>query len=214
MKTDELKSIGISAGLILTNIAVMWVFAFTPLSKISNIVFSTFIIGVIFYGILLTGGVYLAKRGIRNSDTKKAWIGTGILQFAYGIFGAGVLRMLSPETQALALAATAAITTGITVMSGLLVYLTDHDFSSWQKYSNYLFMGVLLMSFIGTFSTGLIIVAFTLALLGFITYLVYEIWDMKQRPSNVYLNGIGTYVAFMGVFVQILQIVIEMIAKR
>lgn len=214
MKTDELKSIGFSTGLILANIAVMWVFAFTPLAKISNIVFSTFILGAIFYGALLTGGVYLAKKGIRDSDSKKAWIGTGILQFAYGIFGAGVLNMIGPQTQAIALAATAAITTGITVISGLAVYLTDHDFSSWQKYSNYLFMGVLLMSLIGTFSTGLIVVAFTLALLGFITYLVYEIWDMKQRPSSVYLNGIGIYVAFMGVFVQILQIVIQMLAER
>lgn len=214
MKTDELKSIGFSTGLILANIAVMWVFSFTPLAKISNIVFSTFILGVIFYGALLTGGVYLAKKGIRDSDGKKAWIGTGILQVAYGIFGAGVLSMIGPQTQAIALAATAVITTGITVMSGLAVYLTDHDFSSWQKYSNYLFMGVLLMSFIGTFSTGLIVVAFTLALLGFITYLVYEIWDMKQRPSSVYLNGIGIYVAFMGVFVQILQIVIQMLGER
>lgn len=214
MKTDELKSIGFSTGLILANIAVMWVFSFTPLAKISNIVFSTFILGVIFYGALLTSGVYLAKKGIRDSDSKKAWIGTGILQVAYGIFGAGVLSMIGPQTQAIALAATAVITTGITVMSGLAVYLTDHDFSSWQKYSNYLFMGVLLMSFIGTFSTGLIVVAFTLALLGFITYLVYEIWDMKQRPSSVYLNGIGIYVAFMGVFVQILQIVIQMLGER
>lgn len=214
MKTDELKSIGISTGLILANIAVMWIFAFTPLSKISNLVFSTFILGVIFYGALLTGGVYLAKTGIRNNDNKKAWIGTGVLQFAYGIFGAGVLGIIGPQTQAIVLAATAVITTGITVMSGLLVYLTDHDFSSWQRYSNYLFMGVLLMSFIGTFSRGLIIIAFTMALLGFITYLVYEIWDMKQRPSNIYLNGIGIYVAFMGVFVQILQIVIEMLAER
>ncbi|WEL23004.1 Bax inhibitor-1 family protein [Candidatus Nanohalovita haloferacivicina] len=214
MKTEELKSIGLSAGLILINIAVMWVFAFTPLSTISNIVFSTFILGVIFYGALLTGGVYLAKKGIRNNQTKQAWLGTAILQITYGIFGAGILGMIGPRTQMIALAATAIITTAITVISGLLVYLTEHDFSSWQRYSNYLFMGVLGISFIGTFSRGLIIVAFALALAGFLTYLVYEIWDMKQRPSNVYLNGIGIYVAFMGVFVQILQIVIEMLADR
>ncbi|QKQ98616.1 hypothetical protein GKQ38_03785 [Candidatus Nanohaloarchaea archaeon] len=214
MKTDELKSIGLSAALILANIAVMWVFAFTPLSQISEIVFTHLILGVIFYGILLTAGVHLAKSGIRNSDSKKAWTGTGVLQFAYGIFGAGVLSMVGPKTQALALGATAVITTGITVISGLAVYLTDHNFSSWQRYSNYLFMGVFLMALIGTFTAPLAILAFILALLGFITYLVYEIWDMKQRPSSIYLNGIGIYVAFMGVFVQILQLVIEMMADR
>ena len=214
MNSNELKSIGFSTGLILANIAVMWIFAFTPLSQISQLVFTHLILGVIFYGILLTAGVHLAKTGIRNSDSKKAWTGTGVLQFAYGIFGAGVLSMLAPQTQAIALGITAVITTAITILSGLTVYLTDHDFSSWNRYSNYLFMGVFLMALIGTFTPPLAAIAFILALLGFITYLIYEIWDMKQRPSSVYLNGIGIYVAFMGVFVQILQLVIEMMGER
>ncbi|MFB6146042.1 MAG: hypothetical protein ABEJ99_06110 [Candidatus Nanohaloarchaea archaeon] len=74
----------------------MWVFAFTPLSTVSNLVFQYLIVGVLFYGALLTGGFWLAKRGIRNSDHGKAYLGTGILQFEYGIFGAG---LLGPRTQ-------------------------------------------------------------------------------------------------------------------
>ncbi|MFB6217400.1 MAG: hypothetical protein ABEJ72_10640, partial [Candidatus Aenigmatarchaeota archaeon] len=91
-----------------------------------------------------------------------------------------------------------------------LVYLTGHDFSSWNRYANYLFMGVLLFALVGTFAGPLGIIAFALALLGFIVYLVYEIWNLRQRPSNVLLNGVGIYVAVMGVFVEILRLVVAM----
>jgi len=73
-----------------------------------------------------------------------------------------------------------------------------------------MFIGVFVFALIGSLTPTVLIIAFLLALAGFITYLVYEIWEMKQRPGKVYLNSIGIYVAFMGVFVEILQLVIEM----
>lgn len=211
----ELKSLGVATGLIILNIAVMWIFAFTPLSTINNLLFDTFfLLGVVVYGALLTGGVALAKRGIRNDDRKLAVGGAGLVQFAYGIFGAGILGMVAPQAQAVALGITAVITTIIAVLSGLLVYGTGHDFSSWGRYANYIFLGVLGISLIGSFSGPFILVAFALALIGFIVYLVHEIYQVKTRPGRPFLNGIGVYVAFMGVFVQILQLVIQMLMEE
>jgi FtsH-binding integral membrane protein len=210
IKSDELKSLALSAGLVLLNVAFMALFALTPARNFTNFAFQIPIVGVIVFGAMITGGVYLAKRGIRNNNSSTAIGGTAILQAAYAIFGAGIIGFLPLSAQGAALAVTAVITTVIALLAGLLVYGTSHDFSQWRRYSNYMFMGVLLFALIGSFAPPVVLIAFILALLGFITYLVYEIWEMKQRPGKVYMNSIGIYVAFMGVFVQILQIVAEM----
>jgi len=91
---------------------------------------------------------------------------------------------------------------------------TNHDFSSWGKYANYIFLGVLGISLIGSFSGPFILVAFFLALIGFIVYLIHQIYMTKIRPSTPFLNGIGLYTAYMGVFVEILQLVIRMLADE
>ena len=211
----ELKSLGIATGLIILNIAVMWIFAFTPLAMINDILFDTFfLLGVIVYGLLLSGGLYMAKKGIRSENAGLAVAGTSVVQIAYGIFGAGILGFIAPGIQALAIAITGVISVAIAVLAGLLVYGTGHDFSSWGRYSNYIFLGVFGVSFIGSFSPALIIVAFTLALIGFIVYLIHEIYNVKTRPGKPFLNGIGVYTAFMGVFVEILQLVVQMLADE
>ncbi|MFB6158939.1 MAG: hypothetical protein ABEJ95_04770 [Candidatus Nanohalobium sp.] len=211
----QLKSLGIATGLILLNIAVMWVFAFTPLSAVNDLLFGTFLfLGVIVYGAMLTGGVYLAKRGVRNGEKGKAVGGASIIQFAYGMFGAGIIGFLSPSIQGLALGITGVVTTAIAVLSGLLVFGTSHDFSNWGRYANYIFLGVLGVSFIGSFSGIFALISFTLALIGFIVYLIHQIYVTKTRPSTPFLNGIGLYTAYMGVFVEILQLVVEMLIQE
>lgn len=214
IQSNELKSLGLSSGLVLFNIALMAVLALTPARQFTNLAFSIPIVGVLVFGALITGGVYLAKQGIRNNNIGQAYGGTGILQAAYAVFGAGIIGFLPQSAFAPVLGITAVVTTVIAFLSGLLVYGTDHDFRNWGKYSSYMFLGVLGFAFIGSFSPTLVAVAFVLALAGFITYLVYEIWEMRQSPQNVYLNAIGIYVAFMGVFVQILQIVVEMYLRE
>lgn len=214
-KEGQLKSLGIATALIILNIAVMWIFAFTPLSALNDILFDIFIVGVVVYGAMLTGGLALAKRGIRNQDNSLAIGGTGLIQIAYGLFGAGILSMvLTPSAQAIALAITGVITTLIAIFAGLLVFGTSHDFSSWGKYANYIFLGVLGISFIGSFSGPFILLAFGLALLGFIVYLIHQVYMTKTRPSTPFLNGIGLYTAYMGVFVEILQLVVRMLADE
>ena len=211
----QLKSLGIATALIILNIAVMWIFAFTPLAAVNELLFGTFLfLGVIVYGALLTGGVWLARKGVRNGDKTQALAGTSIIQLAYGMFGAGIIGMLSASIQATALGLTGVVTTVIAVFSGLLVFGTDYDFSSWGQYANYIFLGVLGVSFIGSFSGIFALISFTLALIGFIVYLIHQIYVTKTRPSTPFLNGIGLYTAYMGVFVQILQMIVEMLLSR
>lgn len=212
LETPELKSIGISTALIMTNIGMIWVFLYTPLRLVNSIVFSTLILGMIFYGVLLTAGNWLGKKGIKEQDMQKAIIGTALLQFAYGMFGAGVLNLLGTTENSvifLILGATLIITLFISFLAGLLVYWTDRDFSKFQNYSSYAFIAAFVMGVIGSFSGIFATIAFFLVLLGFLLDLIYEIWQLRSRPRNVILNGFGIYVAFMGVFVEILRLVVE-----
>lgn len=213
---DQIKSLLIATGLILFNIGLMWVFAFTPLSKINDLLFGTFfLLGVIVYGAMLSIGIWLAKKGFKEGNKSLAISGTGLTQLAYGIFGAGILSMaLSPQIQGLALLITAIASGIIALGSGLLVFGTGHDFSNWGRYANYIFLGVLGISFIGSFTPVVIVIAFLLALIGFIVYLIHQIYMTKTRPGRPFMNALGLYAAFMGVFVEILQIVIRLLAKR
>ncbi len=212
----ELKSLGVGTGLVALNIIVMLMFAATPLSTVNDILFGKFFfLGVIVYGVLLSGGVYIAKRGIRQENFGIAAAGTGLIQLGYGVFGAGIISLLvSPAAQVTAIAITGAISVVIALLSGLLVYGTGHDFSSWGRYANYIFLGVLGISLIGSFSGIFTLLAFGLALIGFIVYLIHELYRVKTRPGKPFLNGIGVYTAFMGVFVQILQLVVQMMAEE
>lgn len=217
MNSNELKSIGLSAGLILANVLLMAVIALTPLSKITELLFSVPIIGMVIFGAGLMLGRHIAKTGLKRSDTKLTVIGAAILEITYGVFGGGILALVSAGAFPLVLGITAVVTTGIAVLAALLVYMTGRNFRSWGRYSNYLFMGAFgtgLLGSIGGALSPLLILTFILVLIGFIVYLVYEIWRMKQKPGRVIMNGIGIYIAYMGVFVEILQIVISMLADR
>lgn len=214
LEFSEIKSLGISIALILLNIALMGVLAYTPVAALLNLAFQFAILGIIFYGALLTGGNYLAERGIKNDDITTALLGAGILQFAYGSFGAGLLAGFSLNFQIIALSITAAATTLIALLAGAVVYGTDKNFSHWSRYATYLFLSVLGFGLIGTFWPPLLLLAFIAALLGFIVYLVHEIWEMRSRPQKVYMNAVGIYVAYMGVFIQILQIVIRLLGRE
>lgn len=210
----EQKATGIAAGLITANILIMAAISQTPLAAIMDYVFSYLILGVLFFGVLLTGGVWIARKGLKRGERGMAWAGVGILQFAYGLFGGGILAWLSPGVIPVVTAITLGITLGITLLATVLVYYTNHDFSKWGMYSTYLFLGVVLVALVGTFQPVLAAIAFILALAGFITYLIHEIFIVKQRKASPELSGLGIYVAFMGVFVQILQIVARQYLRR
>lgn len=213
LNRNALESIGISSGLIFGNIALMLVLAYTPVAGLLDFVFQWAIVGILFFGALLTIGNSLASSGIEKDDTGLATAGMGLLQFAYGAFGAGLLAGLSLDFQLAAVGITAVATTIIAVLAGLYVFWTDRDLGKFQRYAAYSFGGVLLTGLVGTFFPPLLLGSFLLALLGFMFYLVYEIYQIKTRPSRVYLNAVGIYVAFMGVFIQILQIILRLLSS-
>lgn len=205
----EYKTIGIASGLVALNVALMSIISFTPLAGLMEYVFSYLILGVIFFGALLTGGIMIAKSGIRNSDKVKSGLGVGILQAAYGLFGGGVLSIAPADLMPIIIGVTFVVTLGLTVASAALVYFSGRDFSSFDNYSTYMFLGVLGLSLFGTFIPGFQIIAFFLALAGFLTYLIYEIYVLREQQASPLMNGLGIYVAFMGVFIQILQMVLR-----
>ncbi|MDY6769909.1 MAG: hypothetical protein SVU88_02960 [Candidatus Nanohaloarchaea archaeon] len=211
---NELESIGISTALILVNVGIMAAIAVTPVADLVLALFSTLILGVIVYGALLSGGTYLAERGVKQEELGLAGVGIALLQLGYGSFGGAILSLVPPGTFGPALAVTAVVTTAIAAGAAALVYGTGRDFSSFRRYATYLFLGVLLTALVGTFTPPVAVLAFVLALLGFLFLLVYEIWETRKAPDRVLLNGLGIYNAFMGVFVHILRIVVQMYLQR
>lgn len=211
LQDGELKSIGVSLGLILANIMIMAVIAVSPLSNITDIIFSIPIVGMVVFGAGLMAGRYIARKGIKADNSGLALTGVVLLEITYGIFGGGILSLLPPSVFPIALGITAVITTAIALLAALLVYGSGRNFRSWGKYSNYLFLGAFGTGLIGSAFAPLLLLTFILVLLGFMVYLVYEIWRMKQRPGRVLMNGIGIYIAYMGVFVEILQLVVRML---
>lgn len=214
MNRNQLKSVGISTGLIVTNVALIGILGLTKISEVTGILFQTPIIGMLVFGAALFIGRILAERGIERNRTGLAVGGTAILQVTYGIFGGGVISVLPTNLYPLALGATALLTTVVTLLATALVYGSGRNFRKWRTYSNYIFMAALGTGLAATFIPGFLLLTFLLVLAGFLTYLIYEIWKLEEKPENVLLNGIGIYVALMGVFVQLLQIVVEILYEK
>lgn len=214
LRASEVKSIGLAIGLIILNIALMSLISFTPIVGFFQLVFSIAIVGIVVYGAMLTIGNALAEEGIKKNDLGLAAFGAAILQFAYGSFGGSMISGLTLELQAIALGITTIITTLIALIAGIIVYGTDKNFSKWNSYATFFFIGVLLFGFLGTLYPPLLLAAFLSGLLGFMTYLVHEIWEMRSRPRKVHLNAIGIYVAYMGVFIHILRIVLSAMSEE
>lgn len=211
---NETKSIGFGIIMVLANIALMSILSFTPVAEF--LFFLNDINGllvILVYGALLTIGNSLAETGIKEMDTGLAWIGVGMLQFAYGTFGAGLLQNISLQGQLVVLGITAFITTLMAIIAGVIVYRSDKSFAKWQRYSMFSFIGVIASGVVGAFFTPFFVVSFALALFAFVALLVYEIWEMKAHHNNPLLNAIGLYVAYMGVFIHVLQLVLRLLSS-
>lgn len=214
MDPGQWRSIGISGGLITANIVLMYLLSFTAVTGMVAALFNTLILGVLVFGALLTGGAYLAERGVKDGDTGTAAAGVALLQTGYGVFGGFVLSILPATLRLPATGITLLLSVVIATAAGLYVYRSDRNFDPFRRYASYCFLGVLGMALLGTFAAPIAIIAFLLALLGFLFYLVYEIADLEQHPQQVWLNAVGIYTAFMGVFIHILQIVVRLYGNR
>lgn len=212
----EWKVVGLATTLMLLNVLLIYVVVATPLAVVNRYLFSAPIVGVLVYGAALMAGEWIAERGIENGSTGLAVVGMALLQFAFGTFGAGVLSFLPRELHVTAIAITAAVTAVVTLLIATYVYARSKSFDSWSTYANVSFLAGIVAIGIGTFVLPvLLLVGFVLVFLGFLFRLGWEIWRVRERPGvPVSLQAIGVYIAAMGVFVHVLQIVVRMLARR
>jgi len=177
--------------------------------------FSIPIVGALVYGVAIVAGQWIAERGVKGGETGLAVVGMGVLQLAFGIFGAGVLRFAPRESQLTILVVTAVVVAVITAIIAAYVYARSKTFESWGSYANYAFIGGLVAILIGTFVAPVLLAGFALILLGFLLRLGWEIWKVRdRRGASVTLQTIGVYIAVAGVFVHVLQLVLRYLASR
>lgn len=215
LSSREARVIGGASALMAINILVMYVLVGTPLAAVNDYLFSFPIIGAVAYGAAIMGGQLVAERGVEGGDMGVAFVGMVILQLAFGIFGAGVLRFAPRESQLTILVVTAIVVAVLTAVIGAYVYARSKTFDHWGTYANYAFIGGLVAILIGTFVTPVLLVGFVLIFLGFLLRLGWEIWKVRdRRNASVALQTIGVYIAVAGVFVHVLQLVMRYFASR
>ena len=215
LSSREARVIGGASALMALNVVLMYVLVTTPLAAINELLFSIPIVGALVYGVAIVAGQWIAERGVEGGETGLAVVGMGVLQLAFGIFGAGVLRFAPRESQLTILVVTAIIVAVITAVIAAYVYARSKTFERWGSYANYAFIGGLVAILIGTFIAPVLLVGFVLIFLGFFLRLGWEIWKVRdRRDASVTLQTIGVYIAVAGVFVHVLQLVMRYFASR
>ncbi len=211
----DAQVIGGASILMVINILVMAAIATTPLQEINAYLFSIPILGVLVYGAAIMGGEIVAERGVTGGDMGIAFVGMVILQLAFGIFGAGVLRFAPPETHLTILGVSAIVTALVTAIIAGYVYARSTTFEHWGRYSTYAFLGGVGAILVGTFVQPVLLAGFVLIFLGFLLRLGYEIWEVRDnRDVSVALQTIGVYIAVAGVFVHVLQLVMRYVLSQ
>ncbi|SEH13076.1 hypothetical protein SAMN04487967_1132 [Natronorubrum sediminis] len=215
LSSREVQVIGGASILMAVNIVLMYVITETPLAQVNDYLFAAPILGVIVYGVAIMGGELIAERGVKGGDMGIAFVGMVVLQFVFGIFGAGVLRFAPPETHLTILGITAVVTALMTAVISGYVYARSKTFENWGTYSMVGFIGGVVAILIGTFVPVVLPVGFVLIFLGFLFRLGYEIWQVRDhRNASVALQTIGVYIAVAGVFVHVLQLVMRYVVSQ
>lgn len=212
----EWKIVNISTGLVILNAVMMFLFAMTPLAIVNRYLFAIPIVGMVVYSGGLILGEHVARKGVKSGDMPFAVVGVAILEFTYGTFGAGVLSYAPQSLHLPAIVITGVITAALTFAVGAYVYARDKDFDHWGTWSLFAFVGAFITGFLGSLVTPVLILTFVLVLVGFMFRLGYEIWQIKAntRSGDDLIHAIGLYVAVMGVFVHVLQIVLRILKEK
>jgi len=218
LSTAEWQIVAGAGGLSTLNVLGMVAVSFTPLVLFVDLVYSIPILGIVVYGALLSGGEWMARTGVTEGRMGLALVGTAVLQFAFATFGGWTLSLLQSTTlRVVAIGIAGFVTVGITVLVAIYVYYrSDTDFGHWKWLSMGAFVLGVLAGLVGTLVTVDLLVAFPLFLLGFWFLLGWEIYQVRDRTrgSPPMYHAIGIYVAFMGVFVHILRIVVSFLARE
>ncbi|WP_254763347.1 hypothetical protein [Natrinema marinum] len=212
--TDVPKVAGIATALVAVNILLMFVASYTPLAVLGRLLFANFFVGVATFIVTIGGGFWISNRGIEADVLPLAGAGVALIQFGYTLLGSAILGLVPSELVVPSLAITTVLTGLLTAGVVVLVYRTDRSFDRWQLYSRGLFVAGFVVGGVGFFVTpALVLLASVLFFLGFVTDLTYEIWAVKaNRYASTLRNAIGIYVAVMGVFIHILQLVLRVLS--
>ncbi|MDL5362111.1 hypothetical protein [Halalkalicoccus sp. NIPERK01] len=216
LSAREWKAVFVATALVVLNVVLMAVLATTPLAAINAALFAAPILGVLVYGAALFVGQWVAERGVTNGNGPLAFVGVVILQGAFGTFGAGVLSFVPPDLRVPALAITAAVTGALTFLVALYVHARSKSFARWSTFSTVSFLLGIVAIAVGTFVAPVLLLAgFVLVFAGFLFRLGWEIWRVRERRDlSTILAGVGIYIAVMGVFVHVLQIILRILARR
>lgn len=205
---------GIGAGLVALNIVLMLALSYTPVAGIGATLFSNYFVGIATFVVTVGGGYWLANTGIENGSMPLAGAGVALSQFGYALIGSAILAAVaSTSMRVTALGITTVVTGLITAVVTVVVFKTDHSFARWQTYSWVCFGGGFVVGAVGFFVNPLLMLAAgALFLLGFIVDLTYEIWAVRESKYDSDLrSAIGIYIAVMGVFIHILQLVLRVL---
>ncbi|WP_415379198.1 hypothetical protein [Halosimplex sp. TS25] len=203
---------GIGAGLVALNIVLMLALSYTPVAGLGAALFRNFFIGIATFVVTVGGGYWLANTGIEKGSMGLAGVGVALSQFGYALLGSAILFRVASSMRVTALGITAVVTGIITAVVAVVVFKTDHSFERWQLYSWVCFGGGFLVGAIGFFvNPTIMLAAGALFLLGFIVDLTYEIWAVRESKYGDLRSAIGIYIAVMGVFIHILQLVLRVL---
>lgn len=212
---DIAKSLLTGASLFIVTVASMILMADTAVGSLVLRLYSGFpIIGVLVIGAGLTVGRTLGMNGLMEDNDVLGVIGIAITVLTYGALGSAVLTPFSVLNYLPAIILSSGITTLISIIAGAYVLSRDKSFNSWKTYSSVAFgLGIALVAIGSLLLPSLLFVGFVLFVIGFFCDLVYEIWEMTSNQRSPIVNGFGLYIAFTGIFVHILQIVLEVLSE-
>jgi FtsH-binding integral membrane protein len=217
---DTVTALAVGGTLFMITILSMLAFADTPIGQTVIDLYAFLpIVGMVVVGSVLSLGYWLTMKGLKNKSYGLSIVGTFMTIVGYGAFGSAVLTPYAPNLYQPAILVAGLITTVIGLISSAYVYSSNRSFESYGSKSGKFFLWALLVVGVGSFipgsiGSGVVLVGFILVVLGFILDLIYEIWQVSSGQRSPVQNGFGLYVAFTGVFVHILQIILEFMSGK
>jgi hypothetical protein len=205
---------GIATGLVAVNILLMLVLSYTPVADIGLLLFSNYFVGIATFVATVGGGFWISNTGIERGNMGISGVGVTLIQVGYALLGSAILVVAPTGIRVPAIGISTVLTAALTAAVAVGVFKTSRSFERFQFYSRGVFVGGFVVGAIGFFVTpALMLLAGVLFFLGFVLDLIYEIWAVRENKyASTLRNAIGIYVAVMGVFIHILQLVLRVLS--
>lgn len=208
-------SIGTAAALVGGTVGLLWLFRDTEVAATSEWLFleapGAPLVGPVAFACLVAGGRYVGIRAAVAENYPVALGASAVVATTYAAIGATVLSLYPAAVQADALVVALVLTVVVTAGIAKFVFTTARDLGHLNYYSGLLLgggavlMGVDLYGAGSTFTLGFVVV-----LAGWVVDLAYEIYMISDTGRSPIANGIGVYVAVMGVFIHFLLLAGEL----